>query len=152
MSEQIIVNWGYFGLFVVTFISSSLAPLTSQPLLFAMERLGYNVWGILLVATLGNYCGSLTTYYIGRYGGSKLLEKYVKPSPKRMSQAETLFAKWGVPILFFSWVPLVGDALVFVSGIFKVRLWAWTLWVGSGKWLHFAVGMGIFQWVVAYWQ
>ena len=151
MSDEFIITWGYIGLFAATFVSSSLAPLITQPLLFAMERLGYNVWGILAVATAGNYFGSLTTYGIGRYGGNKVLEKYVRPNPERHARATTLFKKWGVPILFFSWIPLIGDALVFASGVFKTRLWRFSLWLLPGKWLHFAVGMGIFQAVAAWW-
>lgn len=148
MSDEWIMTWGYIGLFVVTFVSSSLAPLVSQPLLFAMERLGFNVQVILLVATAGNYAGSLTTYLIGRYGGGKLLEKYVRPDPNRLEQAKMLFQKWGVPILFLSWIPIIGDALVFASGLFTTRLLPFTLWVASGKWFHFAIGMGIFQVVI----
>lgn len=148
MNEAFVETWGYIGLFVVTFLSSSVVPLTSEVLLILMQRMGYNVWWVLGVATVGNYCGSLTTYGIGRFGGSRLLEKYVHPKPERMARARQLYARYGGPILFFSFIPIIGDALTFVAGVLQGNLWTFTFWVALGKWVRFAVVLGLAGWLL----
>ena len=142
-SDQFIQTWSYIALFVVTFLSSSVVPLTSEFLLIAMQRLGYNVWLILFVASTGNFFGSLTTYWIGRYGGSRLMEKWIRPKPANLARAQSLYDKWGGPILFFSWIPSIGDALTFIAGVLKGDLRTFTFWVFLGKWVRFAVVLGL---------
>ena len=142
MTETFIQTWGYVGLLIVTFLSSSVVPLASEFVLLGMQRMGFNVWGILTVATIGNYFGSLTTYLIGRFGGAPLLAKYVQPSPKRMERAKALYDRWGGPVLFFSFVPIIGDALTFLVGVLKGNLRVFTFWVALGKFARFAVVLG----------
>lgn len=141
------LTWGYIGLFIVTFLSSSVVPMTSELVLIAMQRVGYNTWGILIVATAGNYFGSLTTYFIGKYGAGPLITRLAEPNPKRRRQAENLYKKWGEPILFFSWVPIIGDALTMISGILHGNLWVFTFWVALGKFVRFAAVLGGYHWL-----
>ena len=139
-----IEQWGYIGLFVVCFLSSSIVPMTSEFFLIGMQQLDFNVWNILAVASVGNYLGSMTTYWIGRSSSDYLFNRF-QPTPQRRAQAERLYAKWGGPILFFSWIPFIGDALTFVSGVLRGNVWVFTFWVALGKWVRFAAVLGGFQ-------
>ena len=140
-----LLTWGYVGLFIVCFLSSSVVPMTSEFLLIAMQQTGYNVWLILIVASTGNYFGSLTSYFVGKYGANYVLSRYFEPSPKRREQATQLYNRWGAPILFFSWVPLIGDALTMISGILHGNLWVFTFWVALGKFVRFAAVLKGFE-------
>lgn len=142
---QWFVQWGYVGLFVVCFLSSSVVPLAAEVVLLAMQQLGFNVWLLLLVGTLGNLVGKLTTYAIGRYGGSYVLERLFHPGEARMQQAHDLFARWGGPIVFWSFLPVIGDAITFVAGVLKDNPWHFVFWVFIGHWLRFAAVVGLFQ-------
>ena len=48
---DLILQFGYLGLFVITFLSASVLPLASEAVVIAMPALGFNVWLILIVAT-----------------------------------------------------------------------------------------------------
>ena len=82
MFENLIYSYGYAGIFVVCALSSSLFPLGSEIFVVLMITLGYNIWLILLFATLGNYLGSLSNYYVGKYGNKFLFSKHIKINQK----------------------------------------------------------------------
>ena len=57
---------GLTAVFIVSFISATLLPLGSEPLVFAVikaDPLSY--WPVILVATLGNTLGGMVDYAIG---------------------------------------------------------------------------------------
>jgi membrane protein YqaA with SNARE-associated domain len=44
-----------------------------------------------------------------------------------------MYQKWGSPILFFTWIPIIGDPLTVVAGVFKLNLYIFIFWVVLGK-------------------
>ena len=63
-----LLNLGYVGLFAGSFIAATVVPFSSDVLLLGMLAAGGNVWLCVLVATLGNWLGGLTSYWIGWIG------------------------------------------------------------------------------------
>ena len=58
-------EWGYFGLFIASFLSATIIPfLSSEALLSLMIINQFNLGNVLLVATIGNWLGGLSCYYI----------------------------------------------------------------------------------------
>ncbi|MBC8332154.1 MAG: DedA family protein [Anaerolineae bacterium] len=113
-----------------------------------MPGAGYNLWLVLIFATSGNLLGSLTNYYIGKWGSNFILARFVRTDEEKMQRARELFSRWGTPILFFSWVPIIGDPLTVVGGIMGIRLTTFTLWVFFGKALRYLVILGVIQMLV----
>lgn len=112
---------GFWGLFISAFISSTIMPGGSEAVLAYMvsEKL-FNVEALVLVATIGNTLGALTTWFLGilaakKFPAEELLSKKNKKSLE-------LVKKWGVWSLFFSWLPVVGDGLCFAGGWLKLPL------------------------------
>ena len=138
-----IFSLGYFGLFLISFLSASLLPLASEFFVLGMPPLGYSIWGVLLVATAGNFSGSLLNYYIGKKGTDIVLGRYVKIDPKTWARAERFYERWGPIALFFSWVPFIGDPLTAVAGALKLHLGIFTFWVLLGKTLRYLVLLGV---------
>ena len=147
MSENIFFEDGDAGLFAVSFLSATLRPLASEAFVALMPTVGYNTWLVLIFATVGNFLGSLTNYYIGKWGSNFVLAHYIPVDEKKTQRARELFNRWGTPVLFFSWVPIVGDPLTVVGGIMDVSLVTFTLWVFSGKVLRYLVILGVVQFV-----
>lgn len=137
------LQFGYLGLFAVSFLAATLFPLGSELFVALMPTLGYNSWLVLIFATAGNYLGSLTNYYVGKQGGRFLLSRYVRADPEKLQAARRLYGRWGVPVLFFSWVPVVGDMLTVISGTLGVNVWIFTFWVLLGKCLRYIFVLGI---------
>lgn len=148
---DLITSFGYLGLFVLSFLASSLLPMSSEVALLAMLPLGYNVWGVTLVATAGNYCGALANYYVGKWGADFFLSRYITIKPETWEKATRFYQQWGRIALFFSWVPIIGDPLTAVAGALNVNLRTFTFWVALGKFLRYVVLLVIVQQVVTIW-
>jgi membrane protein YqaA with SNARE-associated domain len=66
--EQWLLEYGYPALYLLSFLASTLVPLGSEWLLGVILLNGFDPMVTVLVATLGNSCGALTTYVIGLWG------------------------------------------------------------------------------------
>jgi membrane protein YqaA with SNARE-associated domain len=139
------LNLGYVGLFLITFLASTVLPFPSELVVAAMPPLGYNLWLVILVAMAGGFLGNLVNYYVGAKGSNFILSRYISIKPERWAQAEGYFRRWGVYSLLFSWLPVVGDPLTIVAGAFHCNLRAFTFWVLLGKLVRYLVFFGIFS-------
>ncbi len=119
------------SLFAAAFLASTLIPISSEAALFAVLKLHADLaWPAVLVATLGNTLGGLTTYLIGRYIGTK----------KPLTQLERV-KRHGSPLLVLAWLPFVGDGLCLAAGWAKLNWVAVALWSAAGRFARY--------WVVA---
>jgi membrane protein YqaA with SNARE-associated domain len=130
--SSFIINYGYLNLFILSFLASTVLPLGSEPLVVALIYKGFNPAIIILVATMGNYLGSCTTYYLG-LKGRLVLEKYLSPSPDKLEKSEKLFKKYGIYILLFTWLPWIGDAITMVAGLMQFSFRSFSILVFLGK-------------------
>ena len=136
--DELIARAGYLGLLVVSFLAATLLPLSSELVVALMSRAGYDAVLIVAVATLGNYLGSVVNYYVGA-GAAGFLAGYVGTTADRLARARTTYARWGAPILFFSWLPVIGDPLTLVAGALRVPFVIFTAWVVAGKLARYVV-------------
>ena len=65
----------YLTLFITALISATLFPLGSEALLIYDIKEGYNLYLLLLFATIGNSLGSVINYFLGLTGEEYLLKK-----------------------------------------------------------------------------
>ncbi|ACL04398.1 SNARE associated Golgi protein [Desulfatibacillum aliphaticivorans] len=133
MNELQLIQFGYAGLFVVSFLAATLVPLGSEAAVIAMAASGFDPAMVFIIATTGNSLGALVNYYAGRWGRNFILKKYVDNESQPLERAEKVFARWGTPALFFAWAPIVGDPLTVVAGILRVNIVAFTFWAALGK-------------------
>lgn len=66
----------YLGLFLVCFLSSTLLPLASEAFVLGFIKLNFNPSLVLIIATLGNTLGSLSTYGLA-FLGKKIFWKNI---------------------------------------------------------------------------
>ena len=121
----------YGGLFFWSFLAATVLPLSSEVPLVALVRLEGRLVAPVLVATLGNYLGACTTYWVGRRAARTLGAR--RDPSKGERRAARLLNRYGQPALLLSWVPLVGDALVALAGATGLPFRAFSLWVVLGK-------------------
>ncbi len=135
---NIIDEWGLLGLFISSFISSTLLPGGSEAVLAALRiNDAHDPLSLLAVATAGNTLGGLSSWLIGfliarRWPTQKLL----KPEQRR---ASNWLEKHGSPILLLSWLPIVGDPLCLVAGWLKINFWAALFFIAIGKAARYGV-------------
>lgn len=134
---------GLWGLFVSAFISSTVAPGGSEALLAYMVSGGYyDVQHLVFVAAVGNTMGAMTTWGLGALAAKKYPVASLLPDKKQ--NALQAVKKRGLWVLFFSWLPVIGDALCFAGGWLKLPFWSACLVILSGKFSRYALIAWVF--------
>jgi len=128
---------GYPALFLLSFLASTLVPLGSEWLLAVLLLNGFDASMVVLVATVGNSCGALTTYAIGLWGGPFLVQRLLRISHESQQRAEQYFTRYGSWALLFSWVPILGDPLCLAAGVLRTGFWRFLLLVTTGKLIRY---------------
>ncbi len=143
---------GYVGVFIAMTIESAMIPLPSELILpFAgflvsdatkvepLTGAGWNGWVVIVVATLGNTCGSLIAYAIGAWGGRPFLERFGKYFLIRhhdIELAERFFARWGAQTAFFSrLLPIVRTFISFPAGVARMPLGRFVAYSTAGAFI-----------------
>ncbi len=131
------------GLFISAFISSTIAPGGSEAVLAYMVAAGhYQVELIVIVATIGNTLGAMTTWGLGVLAAKKFPAATLLSGNKQ--KALELVRKRGIWTLFFTWLPVVGDALCFAGGWLKLPFFQACLIILLGKLGRYAVIAWVF--------
>jgi membrane protein YqaA with SNARE-associated domain len=111
----------YLSLFVLSLLSATLLPGGSEALLLYDLSLGYSPLLLFFAATIGNTLGSLINYFLGLKGVAYLLRKNFSNS-QQLERAQYYFQKYGAWALLLSWVPIIGDPITLIAGVFKYHL------------------------------
>ncbi|HDZ5010459.1 TPA: DedA family protein [Campylobacter jejuni] len=138
MFDLLYSNISYLGLFIVCFLSSTLLPLASEAFVLGFIKLDFNPHLVLIIATLGNTLGSLSTYTLAYFGKEKILEKYFRKSLKKLENFNANFVKFGSVFAFLSFLPLIGDLFVLGLGFTKYSFLKTIFFILLGKLSRYA--------------
>ena len=133
-----ITDYGYLNLFILSFLASTVLPFGSEALVIALVYQGFSPFTVVMVATIGNFLGACTTYYLG-LKGRHVLERYLSPSPEKLEKSERLFNKYGVYTLLFTWMPGIGDVITMVAGLMQLPFRSFSILVFLGKFGRYLV-------------
>jgi membrane protein YqaA with SNARE-associated domain len=112
------------ALFAASFVAATLLPLPSEAALFAyLKTYPEHTTLAVAVATLGNTLGGMTTYLIGR----------LLPNRKMDLRAIRLMNRWGAPVTFLAWLPVIGDAFSAAAGWLRVNWLAVLAFMAAGR-------------------
>lgn len=136
---ELLVDYGYIGLFIASFLAATILPLSSELVLGALIINGLSPQSLVIVATVGNVLGSLTNYALGFWASKTILQKWLRMSESDFVKAEEKFNKYGIPVLLFAWVPVIGDPLTVIAGMMRVRLALFIVLVTVGKFLRYYI-------------
>ena len=81
---ETLIDLGYWGLFIGSFLASTIIPMSADILLLGVLSLGGNAWLCFGIATLGNWLGGLTSYGIGWIGKWEWIEKWFKIKEEKL--------------------------------------------------------------------
>src|SRR5688500_5984511 len=100
-----------WALFAASFLAATVLPGGSEAVLFGVLRFQHELTAkAIAVATIGNTLGGLSSYLLGR----------VLPQGRPLKGLGAL-RRYGSPVLLFSWVPIVGDALCVAAGWLRLN-------------------------------
>lgn len=132
---------GLLGLFIASFLAATVIPFSSELVFSAMVFGGFDAWSCVFVATIGNWLGGMTCYYLGRLGKMEWLEKYFHIKQDKIDKFSKHIHKHGDWIAFFSFLPGIGDIIAVASGFFRCRWWVVAISMLLGKFARYIVWM-----------
>ncbi len=125
-------------LFALSFLAATVLPIGSEWLLVLMLMNGQYPVSPVLIATFGNYLGGCTTFLIGIWGSDMVIKKILRLQKSDLERAKQLYGKYGSWSLLLSWLPVIGDPLCLLAGIFKTGFLRFSILVFSGKFARYA--------------
>ena len=139
MSPEL-VDWvqayGAPGLALAAFVGATLVPVSSEAAFVAAVLAGLPPSTALLWATVGNTLGCLLNYALGRWGRDRVQASLDASRSGRVALG--WFERFGLPALFLSWLPVVGDPLTLAAGVARVRLGMFVPLVGGLRLARYA--------------
>ncbi|MDO4164366.1 MAG: YqaA family protein [Bacteroides sp.] len=130
---QLLIDWGYVGLFVSALLAGSIVPFSSELVMMALVKVGLSPAICVLAATLGNTAGGMTCYYMGRLGRTDWIEKYFKVKKEKIDRMQRFLQGKGALMGFFAFLPFVGEAIAIALGFMRSNVWLTTLSMFVGK-------------------
>ncbi|WP_136608969.1 DedA family protein [Paenibacillus dokdonensis] len=122
-----IQSLGYFGIMLGLMIEVIPSEIVLAYGGFLVSSGHINFLGAVLFGIVGGVIAQLFVYWIGRYGGRPVLEKYGKYifiHKKHIDYAEEWFNKYGTGVIFTArFIPVVRHAISIPAGISKMNVW-----------------------------
>tara|TARA_B100000767_G_scaffold273429_1_gene303518 strand:- start:2290 stop:2703 length:414 start_codon:yes stop_codon:yes gene_type:complete len=128
----------YLSLFVVSFLSATIFPASSELTLIGLISMNtYNTFSLLSAASLGNIMGSALNWFLGFYLLKYINKKWFPFSQDQIDRASSWFKRFGIWSLLFAWLPFIGDPLTLIAGILRIKFIFFIILVGVGKILRY---------------
>lgn len=134
---EILIGYGYWGMFIAAFLAGSVFPFSSETVMLALWAAGLDPWPLVIYGSVGNILGSGFNYCIGRMGRLDLLEKWFHVTPESIEKAERFMAGRGALMGFFSFLPLLGSAITVVLGLTRANIVLSFASITLGKFLRY---------------
>jgi membrane protein YqaA with SNARE-associated domain len=142
-------KFGLSTVFTVSFISATLLPLGSEPVVFGLIELNPSLfWPAIAVATLGNTLGGMVTWAMG-LASHRVLDKFSHSS--HHLRAIDWLRRLGPKACLLSWLPIVGDPLCAVAGWLKMPFWPCVVYMAIGKFFRYLTMTSVLLGLVRLW-
>ena len=128
---------GLLGLFIGTFLAATILPFSSDALYLAVLAATHDPAGCILVGTVGNWLGSVVTYWMGWIARWDWLEKWFKVKRETLEKQKAKIEKYGVWLALICWVPFIGDVIAIALGFYRTPPVRTMLLLLVGKFLRF---------------
>ena len=142
---QFLIDWGYWGLFLGSFIAGSVLPFSSEAVLAAcVGPLGLDPVISIAAATAGNVAGGMTCYWIGTLGKTEWITR-LGVSTRQLARARKFLSGRGALMAFFAFLPTIGEAIAIVLGLMRSNVWLTGGAMLAGKTLRYIVVLATFR-------
>ena len=135
--SQILIDWGYPGLFISALLAGSIVPFSSEIVLLGLVKLGLDPALCLISASLGNTAGGMTCYYMGRLGRVDWIEKYFKVKKEKVDKMVKFLQGKGALMAFFAFLPAIGEVISIALGFMRSNIWLTTTSMFVGKLIRY---------------
>lgn len=130
---------GLAGLFIGCFLAATVLPLSSDALYIAILYATQQPLMCLIIGTLGNWLGSVVTYYTGWLGRWEWIEKYLHVQRSKLERQKAVVDRYGPWLALACWVPFIGDVFAIALGFYRTPQFKTLTLMLVGKFLRFAL-------------
>lgn len=146
---QLLIDWGYVGLFISALLAGSIIPFSSELVMVALVKVGLSPTLCVLAATLGNTVGGMTCYYMGRLGRIDWIERYFKVKKEKIDRMQIFLQGKGALMGFFAFLPFVGEAIAIALGFMRSNVVLTTLSMFVGKLVRYIAMLAALDGVIS---
>ncbi|MFH1012205.1 MAG: undecaprenyl-diphosphate phosphatase, partial [Candidatus Peregrinibacteria bacterium] len=139
-TKGFIVAHGYGGLFALTLFEQFIFPLPVDEFLVLGASLGMVLNRMVPLVLIATMLGAFIGYYLGKILGHPAATWLF--GKKRMDQGEQFVKKWGFwAVVIGGFTPIPFKAIAWLSGIFEMPLWKFTLGTIVGRFPRYLLVM-----------
>ena len=108
---EFLIEYGYIGVFIASFLAATVLPFSSEVVLTGVLLAGAAYWPCMIAATLGNFLGGMSCYWLGMLGKVEWIEKYLKLDAVKLQKVQDWIKGKGSWMGFFVFLPISGSWL-----------------------------------------
>ena len=138
---EFLIEYGYIGVFVASFLAATILPFSSEIVLTGVLISGASYWSCMIAATIGNFLGGMTCYWIGMVGKVEWIKKYLRLDISKLERIQNKIKDKGAWIGFFVFLPGVGDFIAVALGFMRANVWMVAAFMLAGKAMRYVVWM-----------
>lgn len=111
--------------------------------------LDWRAWALVLLLTILTLVSSVAKYRLGQGGLETLKEHFPQVSDERWERLGNYFHRWGSPIVFFSFLPLLAWIIPPAAGAYGISFRPFLVWAFLAKmvryWILALIAFGGYQ-------
>jgi membrane protein DedA with SNARE-associated domain len=142
--------WGYPGIVLLMALESSIVPVPSEvvmpPAAFWAAQGKLNFWAVIGAGTLGSWIGSTISYWVSRWVGLPVLERfgrYVLITHEKIETGQHWVRRYGPGGIFIArLLPVVRHLISIPAGILRMPFGQFTVYTVAGA----ALWCGVLSW------
>jgi len=140
-------EYGLIGLFVAAFLAGTPFPMNSEVVLSGLLLTGFPFWPCVLVATVGNWCGAIVNYFLGRLCTYEQMLKWTRVNSQKLEKVRRYLTGRGLWFALGSGLPIIGNVVIISYGVLRAPFWKMSAIMAVGQlirfvlWSAFTVGL-----------
>ena len=138
---EYLIEYGYIGVFIASFLAATILPFSSEVVLTGVMVSGATFWPCFIAATIGNFLGGMTCYWIGMLGKIEWIEKYLRLNINKLERVQKWVKDKGSWMAFFVFLPGIGDFIAVALGFLRANIWVVAVSMFAGKAIRYWVWM-----------
>lgn len=118
-ATEFIQQFGYLGIFLLTFTESFIQPIIPDPFIIGATSLGLDMDKTVLTVCIASVLGSFVGYFLGKTLGKPVFIKIF--GEKVFAQGKKFFDKYGVwGVVIAGLTPIPFKVVTWLAGIFNL--------------------------------
>ncbi|MBE6443375.1 MAG: DedA family protein [Alphaproteobacteria bacterium] len=147
---DILTDLSFLGLFIISFFAATILPIGSEMFFITMLFNNFNSILCVIIASIGNWLGGMTNYYLGYLGKVELIEKYFHIPLKKIQTIKEKIYNKGAFMAFFCFLPVIGDIIGFALGFMRANILIVNISMFLGKFFRYIVLLYAFKHGIKY--